>query len=232
MTTKLLHMTNCYLKEFNAKVIDRGDNYVVLDQTAFYPLGGGQPSDQGTLNGVKVIEVRKDNGMIKHFMEKPIEGDDVHGILDWERRYAFMRMHSSQHLLSGIVIEISGAETAGNQIGKDHSRIDFRPFKPTEEDIKVIEKKFNEWVDKEAEVRIYFSTREKVMEDVDEKRRVLFSRLPEFIKDIRVVEIWGIDKVPCGGAHVANTKELGHIKITGVENKGLETTRIVFKLEN
>ncbi|MBN2043033.1 MAG: alanyl-tRNA editing protein [Candidatus Aenigmarchaeota archaeon] len=231
MNTKLLHMEDCYLKEFDAKIINRGDNYVVLDQTAFYPLGGGQPSDQGTLNGIKVTEVRKENGEVRHFLEKPVEGEEVHGVLDWERRYAFMRMHTAQHLLSGIVIGMKGSETAGNQIGRDYSRIDFRPFRPDEKEVELIAGKFNEWVDKQVPVKIYFSTRKKVMEEVDEKRRVLFSRLPEFIKEIRVVEIEGIDRVPCGGAHVANTKEIGHINIIRTENKGSDTTRMVFGLE-
>lgn len=231
MQTTLLHMTDCYKKEFDARVLESGDGYVVLDQTAFYPLGGGQPSDQGTLNGVEVTEVRKDSGTVRHFIKKPIEADKVHGRIDWERRYDFMRMHTAQHLISGIVLDLFGAETAGNQIGRDKSRIDFRPLNPSEEDIGEITRRFDEAVDKELPVKIYMSTREEVTKEIDEKRRRLFERLPDFIKEIRVVEIEGMDKVPCAGTHVSNTKEIGHIRLMKTENKGKDTVRFVFGLE-
>ncbi len=234
MTTKLLHMKDCYLKEFDARITGKGDGYVVLDRTAFYPLGGGQPSDQGTLNGVRVTEARKDVGEVKHFTEKPVgweKGDEVHGVIDWERRHAFMRMHTAQHLISGIVLDGWGAETAGNQIKTETSRIDFRPFRQGPEDIEKITEEFNRAVDAEIPVRIYMSTRDKVTKEIDERRRKLFERLPEFIKDIRVVEIEGMDKVPCAGTHVASTREIGHIKILKTQNKGSGTTRIVFGLD-
>jgi misacylated tRNA(Ala) deacylase len=229
--TKLLYMKDCYLKEFDANVIRKGENFVILDQTAFYPLGGGQPSDQGSLNGSKVLEVRKDQGEIKHFVNKIPEGKEIHGILDWKRRYTFMRMHTAQHLLSAIILDKYGASTAGNQISFETSRIDFFPFKPSQEDITFVAKRFNELADKGIPVNIYFTTREEVLQTIDERRRNLFSRVPESVKEIRVIEIEGIDKVPCGGTHVRNTKEIGHINIIKTENKGKNVTRIVFGLE-
>ncbi|MCK5016620.1 MAG: alanyl-tRNA editing protein [Candidatus Peribacteraceae bacterium] len=235
MKTEMLFMKDCYLKEFEGKVIERGEddrgNFVVLDKTIFYPTGGGQPGDRGTLNGIIITAVIKEKGIVKHYTESAIEDNDIKGKLDWERRHEFMRMHTAQHLLSAIVLDKWGSSTAGNQIDKGSSRIDFRPLEPVEDFKEIMTKEFNGWVDKEAPVNIYFSTREAVMNSIDEKRRTLFARIPEFIKDIRVVEIEGIDKVPCGGTHVANTEELGHIVITKVKNKGSKTYRVRFELK-
>jgi misacylated tRNA(Ala) deacylase len=235
MQTEMLYMRDCYLKEFEAKVIQRGDDggrhFVVLDKTAFYPLGGGQPSDKGTLNGVPVIIVQKDAGVVKHFTEKPLEAAHVKGAIDWTHRYAYMRMHTAQHLLSAIVLDMWGASTAGNQIELDYSRIDFNPLTPPTDFIDVLTTRFNHFVDKALPVKIYFTNREDVLKTVDERRRRLFARLPETVKEIRIVEIEGADKVPCGGTHVANTQEIGHIKITKLDNKGKDTVRVRFELE-
>jgi Ser-tRNA(Ala) deacylase AlaX len=228
-------MKDCYVKEFEAKVLERGMKdgkpFVVLDRSAFYPTGGGQKSDTGTLNGIRVIEVVKEEGLIKHFIETPIDEEKVKGVIDWDRRYAFMRMHTAQHILSAIVLDIWGAPTAGNQIEIDYSRIDFHPLKPPQDFIDIVTKCFNTIVDEARPVKIYFTTREEVLRTIDERRRRLFNRVPESVKDIRIVEVEGVDKVPCGGTHVANTKEIGHIKITKLENKGKDTWRVRFELE-
>jgi misacylated tRNA(Ala) deacylase len=231
MQTELLFMKDCYIKEFDAKIIDRGPNYVVLDRTAFYPLGGGQPADHGFIDGIRVTNVVKESGQIKHFLERIPEKDEIHAVIDWERRYAHMRMHTAQHLLSAIILDKYGAETAGNQIDTSASRIDFHPLKIDELGLAEITKKFNEIVDKGVPVYIKEMNREDMMASVDERRRKLFSRVPESVKVVRVIEIYGIDKCPCAGTHVANTKEIGHIKITKVENKGKDTIRIRFELE-
>lgn len=235
MRTEMLFMKDCYLREFEAKVLQRGEDggrhFVVLDRTAFYPLGGGQPSDRGTLNGVPVVSVQKDAGIVKHFLERPLESEKVEGVIDWEKRHAYMRMHTAQHVLSAIVLDLWGSSTAGNQIEIDYSRIDFHPLTPPTDFIDVVTRKFNDAVDKAIPVRIYFTTRDDVMKSIDERRRHLFARLPETVKDIRIVEVKGMDKVPCGGTHVANTKEIGHIRITKVENKGKDTWRVRFDLE-
>jgi len=235
MRTEMLFMKDCYLKEFEAKVVDRGEDevggFVVLDRTAFYPLGGGQPSDKGTLNGIPIKIVKKEKGIVKHYTESPVEGGEVRGEIDWARRHTFMRMHSAQHLLSAIVLDEWGSSTAGNQIDLESSRIDFHPLRPPENFEDFVTGKFNEMVDRELPVKIYFTDRDEVTRSIDERRRVLFSRIPEFIKEIRIVEIEGADKVPCGGTHVRNTKELGHIRITKIENKGKDTYRVRFELE-
>ncbi len=159
-------------------------------------------------------------------------GTKVHGVIDWERRYKLMRMHTSQHILSAIILDEYGAETVGNQIHEDYSRVDFKPFKPTEEDLKNIKQRFNEIVDKKINVNFSTVSREEMLEKVDEKRRKLFERLPSFIKEVRLVTIEGVDVCPCAGTHVNNTSEIGYINIISHEGKGKDTTRIKYELAN
>ncbi|MFH1664250.1 MAG: alanyl-tRNA editing protein [archaeon] len=240
MHSEQLYLRDSYLKEAQAKVIDssKEEKWVELDKTIFYAESGGQPSDKGKIEWqgkeAEVKEVKKKDGKIIHLIEgeTPEKGTEVKLVLNWELRYKFMRMHSAQHLLSALILDELGASTVGNQIGFEKSRMDFFPVKFTEENLKGFEDKFNEIVEKELPVEIYFKERETVLSEVDEKRRVLFSRLPETIQEIRVIEIPGIDKCPCGGTHVKNTKEIGFIKITGRENKGKDRDRIVFELKD
>jgi len=226
--TELLFFKDCYVKEFDSKIIENNGDYVVLDKTAFYPISGGQPSDTGFLNNSKVIEVRKKDGKIMHFVDKPVESLEVHGIIDWDKRYKHMRMHTAQHLISAIILDKWGASTVGNNISYDKSRLDFIPFKPDKEDLEYIKKKFNGYVDARIEVKIYEESREEVMRTVDERRRKLFDRVP--VQKVRIIEIVGLDKCPCGGTHVKNTSEIGHINILDVVNKGKEITRLSFEL--
>lgn len=230
MKTKLLYLDDCYKKEFLAKVKEKGEGFVVLDQTAFYPVGGGQPADMGFINGVKVTNVRKDNDRVIHFVLGDVNKDEVRCEIDWPARYKHMRMHTAQHVLSAIVLDRFGSVTCGNQIGEDASRIDFYPFKASTEILQNIKKEFDLVIDRKLRVKKYFSTRKEVLKEVDEKRRNLFSRVPESVNEIRVVEIEGFDKCPCGGTHVDNTQEIGYINITKTENKGKDTTRVYFEL--
>jgi misacylated tRNA(Ala) deacylase len=233
--TELLYMSDCYVKEFDASVSESGEGWVVLDKTAFYPEGGGQPTDTGVLKvgdkEVKVSKVKKDSGSIKHFVSVDIPtGTAVHGVLDWEPRYARMRMHSAQHLLSAFILDEYAAETVGCQIHEDESRLDFHPLETSEELIAAMTERFNKAVDDGVDILIRNAPREQVLQEVDEARRRLFSRIPESVKDIRVIEIPQLDKCPCGGTHVANTREIGHITITKVENKGKGRRRFYFTL--
>ena len=228
--TEALYMQDCYIKEFDAEVTGGGEGYAVLDRTAFYPEGGGQPTDTGTLNRVRVTKVRKRDGEIRHYVETPVEGV-VHGVLDWEGRYAHMRMHTAQHLLSAIVLDKYGAGTVGNQIHADYSRMDFALDGIDGGMREFLTAAFDKAVDEAREVRIYLAGRDEVIASVDAERRKLFEMVPAFVKEVRVVEVDGLDKCPCAGTHVANTKEIGHIRITKAENKGSGKTRLVFELE-
>jgi misacylated tRNA(Ala) deacylase len=230
--TELLYLKDCYLKEFDAKVIENHQDYVILDKTAFYPNSGGQPSDKGTLNGIEVVDIKKSDQGIMHYVKEPIKDSKVHGVIDWEYRYSLMKMHTAQHVLSAIVLDNFDAETVGNQINVDISRMDFHPFKPTQEDINFLQEEFNKIIDKHLKVSKYFTTRQEVLETINEKRRNLFKRLPESVQEIRVIEIENFDKCPCGGTHIDNLKELRHIKIIKTENKGSGKTRVSFEFIN
>ncbi|RLG20922.1 alanyl-tRNA editing protein AlaX [Candidatus Micrarchaeota archaeon] len=234
--TELLHMKDNYIKECDAEVLVSAENYIVLDRSCFYPEGGGQPSDKGFLiwegRKIEVSRVAKEKGIVKHYVSEVIPvGSLVHCHLDWDRRYKHMRMHSAEHLLSAIVLDNYGAEVAGNQIGTERSRVDFKPFKPDRHMLEDIVNRFNRAVDEAREIRIEMTTREDMIRRVDERRRRMFERLPSFIKDVRLVVIDGYDIDPCAGTHVRNTKEIGHINIIKTENKGADTTRLIFTLE-
>ncbi|PIN98957.1 MAG: alanyl-tRNA editing protein [Candidatus Diapherotrites archaeon CG10_big_fil_rev_8_21_14_0_10_31_34] len=238
MNTELVFLKDCYAKELQAKVVESNpeEKWVELNKTIFYAESGGQPTDKGKIEWKgttsNIREVKKRDGKILHFLEGkiPEKETEVKLILNWDLRLKYMRMHSAQHLLSALILDKHGASTVGNQIGEEKSRMDFHPIKFSQEMLKEFEDKFNEIVEKGVPIEISFKDRKTVLEEVDEKRRVLFSRLPEAIQEIRVIEIPGIDKCPCGGTHVSNTKEIGKIKITERKNKGKQRDRITFEL--
>lgn len=234
--TEVLYMKDIegnYIKEFDAKVVKKKDNYVVLDRSAFYPLGGGQPSDTGVLKWPggesRVAEVQK-KGIIKHIISGELPEGDVHGVLDWDKRYAHMKMHTAQHVISGVVYDLYNARTVGNQIHADHSRVDFHPISLSEEDLKTIEKASNEVIRRNAPVKIYEEERESLEKRTDPQRSNL-DLIPSSIKNLRIVEIEGFDVCPCAGTHVRSTEELGTLEIIKKENKGKERERIIYTLK-
>ncbi|UCE74397.1 MAG: alanyl-tRNA editing protein [Methanomassiliicoccales archaeon] len=234
--TELLYMNDIegnYVREFDAKVVKKKDNYVVLDKSAFYPLGGGQPSDTGVLKWQggesRVAEVQK-KGIIKHIISGELPEGDVHGILDWEKRYAHMKMHTAQHVISGVVYDLFNARTVGNQIHAEYSRVDFYPISLSDEDLKKIEDASNEVIGRNSPVNIYEEGRDSLEKRTDPLRSNL-DLIPSSIKNLRIVEIEGFDVCPCAGTHVKTTKELGRLKITKKENKGKDRERIVYTLE-
>ncbi|UCF08139.1 MAG: alanyl-tRNA editing protein [Thermoplasmata archaeon] len=234
--TELLYMKDIegnYIRDFTAKVVKRKDDYVVLDSSAFYPLGGGQPSDTGVLKWPggesRVIEVLK-KGIIKHVLEGELPEGEVHGTIDWDRRYAHMRMHTAQHVISGVVYDLYNARTVGNQIHADGSRVDFHPISLSDEDLKKIEDASNEVIQRSLPVKIYEEERESLEGRTDAKRSNL-DLIPPSIKNLRIVEIEGFDVCPCAGTHVKSTEELGRLAILKKENKGKEKERITYTLK-
>jgi misacylated tRNA(Ala) deacylase len=224
-----------YIKEFDATITKNKKDYVCLDKTAFYPLGGGQPSDTGVIkwgdNESIVKEVIKKGDTVKHILqgEKPPVGTMAHAIIDWKRRYNHMKMHTAQHILSGIIFDDYKARTVGNQIHEDHSRVDFYPANFTKEDIEKIEKKFNETILKNLSIKIYEEERLSLEKRVDQQRANL-DLLPKFITKLRIVEIEGFDICPCAGTHVKNTSEIPKIDQIKRETKGEDKTRIIYSL--
>ncbi|OGS45189.1 MAG: hypothetical protein A3K76_06995 [Euryarchaeota archaeon RBG_13_57_23] len=235
--TELIYMKDVesnYIKEFDAKVVERGFDYVVLDRSAFYPLGGGQPSDTGSLTwaGGKadVKEVTKKEGVRHHLVQNPeLVPDQVHGVLNWERRYAHMKMHTAQHIVSGVVYDLWKARTVGNQLYHDRSRIDFAPVKFTDEMIAELEKKTNEILATGAKVDICTESRQEIEKNVDAQRANL-DLLPKSVSELRVVKIEQYDLCPCAGTHVRSLGEIGKIKIVKKENKGKDRERITYEL--
>ncbi len=233
--TEVLYFPNveaCYLREFDATIGDRGPDHVVLDRTAFYAEGGGQPWDTGVLhwNGgdAKVLKVTKEKGVIRHFVGRMPAGDAVHGVIDWDRRYAHMRMHTSQHLMSGLVFRIFAARTVGNQIHTDYSRVDFQHANFTPEDLRRIEDACNKVIAAAAPVTIYEEDRVVVENKVED--RALMDLIPKSVRRLRVVKIGDADFCPCGGTHLRNASEIGRVHVTERRSKGRETDRIVYEL--
>ena len=236
--TKILYMGNIegnYIKEFNATVTKSKKDYIILDQTAFYPLGGGQPSDTGYLqwDSKKVIVkgVLKKGESVKHIIEgeKPPVGTKVQGVIDWDKRYSHMKMHTAQHIISGIVFDNFNARTVGNQIHADYSRVDFHPVKFSDEDLENITQKFNEIISKNLPVKIYEEERERLEKRVDQQRANL-DLLPKFITRLRIVEIEGFDVCPCAGTHVRNTNEIPNLDKIKRDTKGRDRDRIIYSL--
>ena len=222
----------CYLREFDAKVVERGPDYVVLDRTLFYAEGGGQPDDHGVLGWsggeANVHRVTKEKGVVKHHVDRMPEADDVHGAIDWERRYKHMRMHTSQHIMSGLVFRIYAARTVGNQIHADFSRVDFQPANFTAEDLQRIEDECNRVAEAAMDVRIFEEDRVAVRNRVED--RALLDLIPQSIRRLRIIEVGHADYCPCGGTHLKNTREIGRVHILEKRSKGKETDRISYEL--
>ena len=237
--TEMLYMPSTegnYVREFDARVLKRKDDYVVLDRTAFYPEGGGQPTDVGTLSWpgggpVRVARVEK-KGIIKHIIEGDprLLPDQVRGAIDWPRRHAHMRMHTAQHLISAVVLELHGAHTVGSQLYADRSRIDFDRVKFKDEDIGTAKARFDALVDKAVPVRVLEMDRAEV-EARTKKGRAQLDLLPKAVTRLRVIEIEGYDLCPCAGTHVRNLSELGHMVPLGRESKGAQKERLHYTLE-
>jgi len=234
-----LYMEDSYLREFEAKVVSvtkggEGKFFVVLDRTAFYPDSGGQPYDTGKMvkDGIEypVVYVGKFSGKISHEVPKEglKEGDVIKGDVDWDRRYALMRMHTAAHIISEVFHKDSGAFITGNQLGLEKSRIDFSLENFDREKMREYFAKANEIVEKDLKVKMYFLPREEAMKI--ENVTKLANALPPKVKELRIVEIEGFDMQADGGTHVKSTKEIGKIEFLKAENKGKDNRRVYFRL--
>ena len=227
-----------YKKEFQSKVTAVYPGIVELEETAFYHLGGGQPSDKGTLNwedGESIVyDVRKKN-RIRHMVEGdlPEVGDSVNGKLNWDRRYTHMRMHTSQHLVSAIVSDLYGADTVGNQIGFDKSRIDFKPLKLSMNEIDDLIDRTNEYIAKDISVKISEANRSDLEGNPEIRSSMssgLWKLLPKSVNRLRVISIGEIDVCPCAGTHVRSLEEIGKVEFVRRDNKGAGKQRLTYTL--
>lgn len=236
--TELLYLDDSYEKEFEAEVIDVNDKFVVLDKSLFYPSSGGQPHDTGklihldTAEEYDVIFVKKLGENVSHEVEKLglVKGDKVKGVIDWDRRYKLMRMHTASHVLCGFLFKDHGAKITGNQLGLDKSRVDFNLENYDPELIKQAIEKSNEYISKGEDVRIYYMDRDECLKDPNMMK--LASVLPPAIKKLRIVELSGLDRQPDGGTQVKNMKEIGKIEFLKSENKGKNNRRVYFTLRD
>jgi misacylated tRNA(Ala) deacylase len=231
-----LFLEDSYLREFDARVVRLAGREVWLGQTAFYPGGGGQPHDKGTLGvgpiQARVVDVRRRDGEIVHVTDKPIPETVGHlvGELDWSRRYAHMRHHTALHVLSAVLRRDFGAQVGGGKIYPDRARLDFSyPSEMTGETSAEIESSANRELAKESPVSVYELSSEEAAAK-PELDRARESLAPEEIESVRVVEIEGIDAQADGGTHVSNTSEVGEVRITSHKNRGRDNKRLEFTL--
>lgn len=234
--TELLYLTDSYLREFDATVTAAEENRVVLNRTAFYPGGGGQPHDTGVLRAGdrtwRVERVKRQGGQVWHFLdgEAPPVGTPVHGELDWERRYLLMRTHTALHILCGVVWRDYGALVTGGNMEPGRGRMDFEFETMRKELVQEIEEKINREVEAARPVKIAILPREEAFQ-IPDLIRTKINLLPEGIQEVRTVEIEGLDLQADGGTHVANTREVGPIRIVDYKSKGRINKRLVIKLE-
>ncbi len=230
--TKRLFWDDMYAREFDAEVVSVQENRVVLDRTAFNPRGGGLVSDTGTLGGATVSEVVKEGEEIFHVMEAPSghrPGNGVHGVLDWDRRFRIMRMHTSAHILSAVVNRETGALITGNQISPDESRVDFNVDNFDKEKMSYYIERVNEAVKQELEVKTFFMKREEALANPGFVK--LANAMPPSLEELRIVQIGDVDTQADGGVHVKNTREIGRVVGLKTENKGKSNRRLYFTVQ-
>jgi misacylated tRNA(Ala) deacylase len=234
--TEELFLGDSYLRQFEARVVELSGREVILDRTVFYPGGGGQPPDKGTLGigpvRASVVDARREGGEVLHVLDNPIPDTvrDLKGELDWERRYGHMRHHTALHVLSGVIWRNFGAKVTGGQMRADRSRMDFSfPGEWTTDVVGEIERLTNGALSEGRPVKVYELPREEALKTPD-LIRTQVNLVPERVRVIRIVEIEGLDTQADGGTHVANTREVGQLEITGHKSKGRQNKRIEFVL--
>ncbi|AFD00466.1 putative metal-dependent hydrolase [Methanocella conradii HZ254] len=220
-----LYCDSPYLEEWQAEVesiVEKGGRYhVVLSRTAFYPGGGGQPSDRGTIDGLAVEDVYEQDGHIYHVLGKPIEKKAVACRLDFSRRFDLMQQHTGQHLLSAVLYRLYGCKTSSLHMGEDELSIDVELPEMSGEMLIAVEDMANEYIYRDLPVVIHCVTAE-------EASKIELRKAPPKEGKVRIVEITSIDRSPCCGTHVKRTGEIGIVKIVKTEKRGNET-RVYFK---
>lgn len=235
MGTEQLFQSDSYLQEFQAVVTGHEDAGVVLERSAFYPGGGGQPNDLGRLTVAgetyEVTNVRRTGDAILHELDRegPSSGAAVTGHIDWSRRYQLMRTHTALHILCGVVWRDYGAKVTGGNMQPLSGRMDFEFESMSGELVREIEEKVNSEVAAGRPIRVDFLDRDAANRHPD-LIRTKINLLPAGITSVRVVEIEGLDTQADGGTHVANTTEVGAVEVVGYKSKGKANKRIEIAL--
>jgi misacylated tRNA(Ala) deacylase len=237
--TELLYQTDSYIKEFDATITaaDAEAWAVVLDRTAFYPGGGGQPNDTGQLllggEVYQIGKVKKQGADVLHFLSGdgplPQPGSQVHGTIDWDKRYQLMRTHTALHVLCGTVFRDYGALVTGGNMEPLQGRMDFEFERLQGGLVGEIEAAINREVEAGREVRVKILPREEAFQ-IPDLIRTKINLLPEGIQEVRTVEIVGLDLQADGGTHVRNTSEIGKIKVVDYKSKGAINKRIYIEV--
>jgi misacylated tRNA(Ala) deacylase len=233
--TRALYLEDSYLKECDTRVASVEDGkYVILDQTIFYPKGGGQPWDTGKMikgdDVYSVVYVGKFSGGISHEVDRAglKEGDVVHCVLDWERRYQLMRSHTAAHVFASLLCTGTGALVTGNQLGEDKVRFDFSLEEFDRDILQEYIDKANGFFGKDIPVKWYEVPREEALRIPGVVK--MAEALPPEIPVLRIVEVVGVDKQADGGTHVRNLREVGQIELLKAQNKGKHNRRVYFRL--
>ena len=238
METEQLYQEDAYLREFYAEVteVDQQQNAVMLERTAFYPGGGGQPADRGFFHfgGVssEVTKIIRDSGRIWHVLdgELPEVGQKIQGKVDWDRRYRLMRTHTAMHILCGVIWRDYQAQVTGGNMEPLSGRMDFEFENMNAGLVKEIEEKINREVDAARDVEVNILPREKANR-IPDLIRTKINLLPANLNEIRIVNIHGLDLQADGGTHVKNTREVGPISITDYKSKGKINKRLKIELQ-
>ncbi|GBC69198.1 Alanine--tRNA ligase [archaeon HR01] len=232
--TKLLYLDDSYIRVFEASVVDVRDGGVILDRTAFHPTGGGLESDRGKLSfggsEAKVVEARMAPPWVIHVLDggMPERGALVEGVLDWERRYRIMRLHTAIHVLSAVMMEKTSALITGNNVSPEMARVDFSLERFDRATMEECVEESNRLMAQGREVKTYYMEWERALKTPGMVK--LASKLPPDIPVLRVVEIEGVDIQADGGPHVRNTAEVGGVRLVKLENKGRANRRIYLSL--
>tara|TARA_Y100000782_G_scaffold89508_1_gene97609 strand:+ start:173 stop:877 length:705 start_codon:yes stop_codon:yes gene_type:complete len=233
---EILCYSDSYLRECKSKVQDLNDHGVILDQTVFYPGGGGQPSDHGKLlwekNEYLVKGLKRIDGQLVHLIDgdKPEINSEVLSIIDWNKRYKLMRTHTALHILCGVIWRDYSASVTGGDMKPLSGRMDFELEEMSVDFSKEVEEKINAEVSEKRDIKVYQLPREEAFQ-IPDLIRTKINLLPEGIKFVRIVDINGLDLQADGGTHVNNTSEVGYIKMTGHESKGKSNKRLRIEVE-
>jgi alanyl-tRNA synthetase len=223
-----LYYENAHLTEWESKItktLEREDGlYVLLEESAFYPNGGGQPCDAGTINGIPVLDVVSEGDEVLHQVERLPENQAAACRIDWERRFDHMQQHSGQHLLSAMCLKLFGAMTVGFHLGSDSATIDIERTEMSPEELSLLEREVNQTIYKNHLIKSY-------MVSDEEASRLPLVKPQKVAGEVRIVEIEGVEYNACGGTHVSSTGVIGMIKLLRTE-KQKGNTRITFKCGN
>ncbi|MBM4416904.1 MAG: alanyl-tRNA editing protein [Chloroflexi bacterium] len=234
--TEALYHSDAYLKAFSATVVSEDGDGVVLDRTAFFPGGGGQPADLGTIwqggASFSVHGVRRGTSGPIHLIEgvRPRVGEAIEGEIEWPRRHALMRAHTALHVLCGIIFRDYGASVTGASMDVGSARMDFDLERLEADFVARVQERMTEEIAAARPVQVRFLPRAEAFA-IPDLIRTKVNLLPEGIETIRIVDIVGLDLQADGGTHVANTAHVGHARIAGYESKGRNNKRLRLTIE-